>query len=194
VKAKHTFLAGLALAAAAVGSAQATTTVSFAGVAPQTLGSVTVDGYTFTGAPGTDSFVWPGPNPNGDGANNLILCCSPAESIDITKAGGGAFTLESFQMAISWYSPQTTDTVDVNGTPLTITNTFTTYDVGVTGTSVAISGLASDDGYWTADNFVFGSVPEPATWTMMILGLAGLGGVLRAQRRAHQRLEDLAAS
>jgi hypothetical protein len=32
-----------------------------------------------------------------------------------------------------------------------------------------------------------GAVPEPATWAMMLLGVFGIGGVLRVRRR---RLHD----
>ena len=40
-----------------------------------------------------------------------------------------------------------------------------------------------------------GGVPEPATWTMMILGFGGAGALLRravARRRPHRRLRRLA--
>jgi len=30
---------------------------------------------------------------------------------------------------------------------------------------------------------VAGSVPEPATWAMMLLGFAGIGAVMRARRK-----------
>ena len=43
---------------------------------------------------------------------------------------------------------------------------------------------APDLGRAAVDRFVAGVVPEPATWTMMILGLGALGGRLRIRRRA----------
>lgn len=41
-------------------------------------------------------------------------------------------------------------------------------------------GLLSDVG---TQSFALPSVPEPATWTMMLMGVAGLGGMLRLRRR-----------
>jgi len=40
---------------------------------------------------------------------------------------------------------------------------------------------------------ILSSVPEPATWAMMLLGFLGLGAVLREHRRADRELAALAA-
>jgi hypothetical protein len=50
--------------------------------------------------------------------------------------------------------------------------------VGRTSPNPHLFGLALDD-----INIHQAAVPEPATWAMMILGVAGLGGVLRDRRR-----------
>jgi hypothetical protein len=149
--------------------------------------SFTDQGLTFSvGGFGTE-YVYSGISPNSNGTNNLIFGSGTGDTESITKAGGGAFTLNSIQIAVSWYDPNSTDTITINGTPLTITTTLTTYNLNLVGvTSVNISGVASDTGYWTADNIVYNGVPELSTWAMMLAGFAGLG--LAASR--HNRLRS----
>jgi hypothetical protein len=40
-------------------------------------------------------------SPNSNGTNNLIMCCGPPYYVEITKTGGGTFTLNSIDFAIS---------------------------------------------------------------------------------------------
>lgn len=143
-------------------------------------------GFTFTASPEGFSYVWTGDSPNSNGTNNLILGFSPTGAITVTKMGGGSFTLKSFDMAISWYSGNTVDQISLNGNPLNISNVLTTYNVNLTGSSVTLTGLASNSGYWTADNFVFGksAAPEPASWAMMIVGFGAVGAGMRMRRSA----------
>jgi hypothetical protein len=61
----------------------------------------------------------------------------------------------------------------------------TTYFIPADATSAVISGIfgnsISDSS--AAQKIYFGAlVPEPGTWAMMIVGLAGLGGLARARR------------
>lgn len=58
--------------------------------------------------------------------------------------------------------------------------------------------LGSEDGYWGPNLYLgaasgFTGVPEPAAWTMMLVGMGGLGAALRLQRRAGRRAPALAA-
>lgn len=50
------------------------------------------------------------------------------------------------------------------------------YDVGLDNVSISVAG----------------GVPEPMTWAMMLVGFAGLGAVMRANRRADRELAALA--
>jgi hypothetical protein len=58
--------------------------------------------------------------------------------------------------------------------------------------------LGSQDGYWGPNLYLgapsgFTGVPEPAAWTLMLVGLGGLGAALRLQRRSGRRAPALAA-
>jgi PEP-CTERM motif len=173
-------LAGLILAG---GAAQAATVTFDDSVGDSLLFEAFSAGQSFTdqgltfGVVGSGlEYVWSGASPNSNGTNNLIFAFGPGDTESITKAGGGTFTLDSMQIAISWYDSNPTDTITINGTPLTITTTLTTYNLNLVGvTAVNISGVASDSGYWTADNIVYNAIPEPSAWAMMMLGFVGLG-------------------
>ena len=131
-------------------------------------------------------YVWDGESPNSNGTNNLILGYGPTDWVSITKAGGGSFNLDSIDLAISWYDPNATDSVSINGIPLTITTSLTTYVLNLNGVmSVNISGVSSGSAYWTAQNIVYDAAPEPSTWALMTLGFAGLGFAgFRASRKS----------
>jgi hypothetical protein len=127
--------------------------------------------------------------------NVMFFLSGPAATMDVA---GGFTTGFSF-----YYSAQvgTTGFVDVwsglDGTG-TLLNSFTlpsTPDpytvfvpIGVTfaGTaeSVQFGGVAN---FIAFDDVTFGSstpgVPEPATWALMLMGVAGIGGAARAARR-----------
>ncbi len=117
-------------------------------------------GLTFTNS-GTYMYVWDGGSPNGNGTNaNIFAGFSTGDFESITRTGGGAFDLVSLDLAISWYDANPTEIITVNGAPLTITQTLTTYTLNLLGvTQVDISGVPSNGGYWLADN-VTTSVPE----------------------------------
>jgi hypothetical protein len=171
---------------AATSAAQATTTVTFDGTANNTqVLNVTNSGYSFDAPANVGAlYVWDAFSPNSNGTDNLIFGFAPNDVVTITKVGGGGFKLVSVDLAVSWYSAVSPNTILANGTPLTIDSTLTTYTFNAIGTSFTLSGLASDDGYWIADNFVFDAVPEPASWAMLIAGFGLTGAAMRRRRTA----------
>jgi len=136
-------------------------------------------GLTFTNN-GTYMYIWDSSSPNSNGTNNNIFAgFASGDYESITKTGGDTFNLNSLQLAISWYDSNPTEVITINGSPLTITQTLTTYVLNLVGVSqVNISGVASSGGYWTADNITYNAssaTPLPSTWLMLAGGLVGLG-------------------
>ncbi len=168
------------------GSAWAGTIVDFNSFSPQDtcLGTVSTGGLDFTFNGDTCMGVWTG-SPNGNGTPDLVFGYNGY--VAITQTGGGAFNLNSFDMAISWYSAATSTTVDVTALfagggssmqTLTLIDAEQLYSLNLTDvTEVDVSGLASADGYWEMDNVNFDSVPEPGSAglcaaAMLLLGVA----------------------
>jgi PEP-CTERM motif-containing protein len=117
----------------------------------------------------------------------LVEMTTLSNEVTITNAGGGPFDLISVDLAISFYDLNATEIISINWAPVTITDTLSTYTVNLIDvTSVNITGLPPGPNnitqYWTADNFVYSSVPEPSAWALMLVGFGGLG--LSALRRA----------
>jgi hypothetical protein len=145
-------------------------------IVDQVVSSFTDQGLTFT-SHGTYMGVW-NSNPNGNGTNSDIFAgFNTGDYESITLAGGGTFNLNSLDLAISWYDSNPSEIITINGSPLTITQTYTTYLLNLDGVSqVNISGVPSNSGYWLADNLNFtAATPLPSTWTMLIAGFIGLG-------------------
>ena len=149
-------LAGSLLVA---GAAQASSVVTFDDIsAPQAFSSFTDNGLTFTNN-GSYLYVWDASSPNSNGTNNNIFAGFNSSDYEtITLAAGGKFNLTSIDLAISWYDNNPTETILVNGSALTITQTLTTYTLNLNNvSSVKISGVPSNSGYWLADNVTYSS-------------------------------------
>lgn len=143
----------------------------------QPFASLSDGGLDFAAGGGGLAYVWDGTSPNSNGTNNLISGFG-SSTMTITKSGGGVFDLSSIDFAISWYSPEVLDSILINGSPLAITSTLTTYMINLVGvSSVIITGLSSDSGYWLADNIVYSaatSVPEPSSFALAALACTAM--------------------
>jgi hypothetical protein len=97
--------------------------------------------------------------------------------------------------------PVTETAPEYNGTGTDGLFIVTDYTIPADATSAVISGTFGNSTVpnTSLENLYFGvvidsvSVPEPATWAMMLFGLGGLGGVMRARRRADRDLVALGA-
>ena len=98
-------LSGLAIANASV--------VDFNSFTPTNtcLATISAQGLDFTQNGGICLGDWLG-SPNGNGTPDLVFGFFNGYTA-ITKTGGGVFDLNSFDMAISWYSAATSTTVNV---------------------------------------------------------------------------------
>lgn len=125
--------------------------------------------------------------------NIMFFLSGPAATMDVA---GGFTTGFSFDYAGAYEGTVNVwSGLDGTGTllasfslPTTPSPYYVFLPIGVTfaGTaeSVEFGGVAN---YIAFDDVTFGSatpgVPEPATWGLMLLGLAGIGGAARASRR-----------
>jgi Protein of unknown function (DUF642)/PEP-CTERM motif len=168
------------------------------------VGSTAITGWTVIGQPG----AWIGPtNPfsltasSGSYFLDLTGYQSGAPfsgvSQSIATVAGAQYSLTFDLGSSSIYGLEDGVTASAGGASGVFTSTnggsstnlwqTETLNFTATGTSTLISLIGnSGDNYIGLDNvdvLETRGVPEPATWTMMILGFAGLGGAMRARRR-----------
>ena len=159
-------------------------------------GPVVIPGFTFSGFSGIISNTSLGVFPNATDGNQAAFLqgyLGGSSEIDWAITGltvGQTYKL-SFDTAGSFIVPAESFTVSAFGsTPVAFTPTTGVY-VTDTLTFTATSSSGSIDFVGPAvggnaasaiDNLVL-SVPEPATWAMMLVGFGAMGAALRSRRR-----------
>ena len=202
-----TFLPAAAiLAAAALGatSAQAATVVTFdehkTDAMVKFLGTtVTSGGLTFQTNDPNGMASWGSHPSNVDPTGAALLNWGSKAVITVSKAGGGLFELASFDLADN-YNHGVDNLMEITffDGARTQTETFKldrlkglqTIAFNRTVEWFSYRGLSSGD-TGQLDNVVWNTpvvtgVPEASTWAMMIIGFAGVGGMVRRTRRTAQ--------
>jgi len=149
---------------------------------------VTIGGLDFTRTNAIDLEVRDDNPVSKNGTPALIYSFthhSGEDGIEITRHGGGDFTLLGFDAGISWYSNLSSDNIFLTYdthlvyADIVVDRGFQTFDFNYRGDRLYLSSV--DDGYLAIDN-VRAFVPEPASWAMMILGFGSIGVTLRRRR------------
>jgi len=163
-----------------VGIASAAPVVTFDNYSPTDVCQSTISsgGLDFSG--GFCMGVWTG-NPNGNGTPALVYDnFGGGVPVTMSLTGGGTFTLNSVDMAISWYDSNAMETILVNGSPLMLMQMQMTYTLNLSGvTSVTFSEIPGGPGYWLLDNINYTPAPEPGTLALIGSGILAAAGVLR---------------
>ncbi len=134
---------------------------------PNILGGANADGTLNYGAPISAAFF--------STLNTSVFATTNYVRVlgDLFPLGSGTVTLKAYNVLGTEIGSVTDD--DISEGPVLALNVAGIHSVSFFGSSGTVG----------FDNFEFGdltAVPEPATWTMMLAGFAGLGAALRARR------------
>jgi hypothetical protein len=119
---------------------------------------------------------------NGTRTNLLTVSFTNAE-LDASQ-NGGSFTFKSNANSVITFSSDFLDFTNVLGKDFSFSfsggNPSFSATVGSSGRNTAFSG----SGTFASDPapLVVGSVPEPASWAMMLVGFGAVGGAVRRQK------------
>ncbi len=140
---------------------------------------------------------YPGPPPHNAGCDTHDWTTGPVGIYDGSFTDTFSFVLPTgsinggvISISIGSGSDLAFTSIDFNGVAGTIINspgmavaTFGASAIISGGPQVlTLSGNADENAVYNG-NASFAAVPEPATWGLLILGFAGLGGALRSRRR-----------
>ena len=134
---------------------------------------------------------------NGNGTPALVFSGTPGDGLTISLAGGGAFTLNGFDLTISWGDSDVSDNLAVVANyaaggsatdTLTLGQGLQTYNLSfVDVDSVTVDALPNG-GYWSMDNVEYNdpvtATPEPGSFLLLGSGLLALAGAVRRRLAA----------
>ena len=177
----------------AFGNLQSTFNFSASETGPASSG--TIGGITYVSAPYTGSFdyYYAGPTVTKGGitltSGELLLGGSFASAAFVAQSGasGGALTDDSFTGTVTYTSGLPSSVLPIASTGQSFTFGF----VDISPVAALQNGYirqftAVGDGKFSSDltgGGGGGGVPEPATWALMLTGLAGIGASLRRRTR-----------
>ena len=117
-------------------------------------------------------------------ANNLFLQITGTIGLNAGKNAfvighddGVVLTIAGLGTVLSAPGPNSFST-----TPFNVNNTLPTGNYAFTLNYTECCGPPADL-LFTVNNVNVGTVPEPATWSLMLLGVGGVGGLMRRQAR-----------